>query len=52
MMMWFWMSAYAVLLGGELNAELELQTAEDTTTGVPKPMGQRGAYVADNVAME
>jgi membrane protein len=51
-MMWFWMSAYAVLLGGELNAELELQTAEDTTTGLPKPMGQRGAYVADNVATE
>lgn len=51
-MMWFWVSAYAVLLGGELNAELELQTAEDTTTGRPKPMGQRGAYVADNVATE
>jgi membrane protein len=51
-MMWFWMSAYAVLLGAELNAELELQTAEDTTTGPPKPMGTRGAYVADNVASE
>lgn len=51
-MMWFWVSAYAVLLGGELNAELELQTAEDTTRGGPKPMGQRGAYVADNVATE
>jgi membrane protein len=51
-MMWFWVSAYAVLLGGELNAELELQTAEDTTSGGPKPMGQRGAYVADNVATE
>ena len=49
-MMWFWVSAYAVLLGAELNAELELQTAEDTTTGEPKPMGTRGAYVADNVA--
>jgi membrane protein len=51
-MMWFWISAYTVLLGGELNAELELQTAEDTTTGQAKPMGQRGAYVADNVAKE
>jgi membrane protein len=51
-MMWFWVSAYAVLLGGELNAELELQTAEDTTTGLPRPMGQRGAYVADNVARD
>lgn len=49
-MMWFWVSAYAVLLGAELNAELELQTSEDTTTGPPKPVGQRGAFVADHVA--
>jgi membrane protein len=49
-MMWFWVSAYAVLLGAELNAELELQTAEDTTTGPSKPFGQRGAFVADHVA--
>jgi len=49
-MMWFWVSAYAVLLGAELNAELELQTSEDTTTGPPKPIGQRGAFVADHVA--
>jgi membrane protein len=51
-MMWFWVSAYAVLLGAELNAELELQTAEDTTEGGPRPMGRRGAYVADHVARE
>ena len=49
-MMWFWVSAYAVLLGAELNAELELQTIEDTTTGPPQPVGQRGAFVADHVA--
>jgi membrane protein len=49
-MMWFWVSAYAVLLGAELNAELELQTFEDTTTGPPKPAGHRGAFVADHVA--
>jgi membrane protein len=49
-MMWFWVSAYAVLLGAELNAELELQTSEDTTTGPAKPPGQRGAFVADHVA--
>jgi len=44
------LSAYAVLLCAELNAELELQTSEDTTTGLPKPVGQRGAFVADHVA--
>jgi membrane protein len=49
-MMWFWVSVYAVLLGAELNAELELQTARDTTPGPPKPMGHRGAFVADHVA--
>src|SRR4051794_16324207 len=49
-MMWFWISAYAVLLGAELNAELELQTLEDTTIGPSKPLGKRGAYVADHIA--
>jgi membrane protein len=49
-MMWFWVSAYAVLLGAELNAEIELQTTTDSTEGPPMPMGQRGAYVADHVA--
>ena len=49
LMMWFYLSAYFVLLGGELNAELERQTELDTTRGRPKPIGRRGAYVADTV---
>jgi membrane protein len=49
-MMWFYVTVYVVLLGAELNAELELQTARDSTGGAPKPIGQRGAYVADHVA--
>ena len=49
-MMWFYVTVYAVLLGAELNAELELQTARDSTGGTPRPIGQRGAYVADHVA--
>jgi membrane protein len=49
-MMWFWVSAFVVLVGAELNAELELQTREDSTEGPDKPIGQRGAYVADHVA--
>jgi membrane protein len=48
--MWFWVSAFAILLGAELNAELELQTARDSTHGGPRPMGQRGAFVADHVS--
>lgn len=49
-MMWLFVTVYAVLLGAELNAELELQTVRDSTRGAPKPFGRRGAYVADHVA--
>jgi len=38
-----------VLLGGELNAEMEHQTARDTTEGGSKPLGSRGAMMADHV---
>jgi membrane protein len=47
---WLWLSAYVFLLGAELNSELEHQTERDTTTGAAKPMGARGATVADTVA--
>ncbi len=49
LLMWFFLSAYALLLGGELNAELEHQTSVDSTVGSPQPMGQRGAVVADSL---
>jgi membrane protein len=49
-LLWFYISAYAVILGAELNAELELQTRRDTTTGPVRPMGARDAFVADHVA--
>jgi len=48
-MMWLWISAIVILLGGEIDAEMEHQTARDTTTGPPKPMGMRGAEIADTV---
>ena len=47
---WFYISAFAVLLGAQLDAEMELQTERDTTTGPENPMGERGAYVADHVS--
>jgi membrane protein len=49
LLMWFWVSAFVVLLGAELNAEMEHQTRKDSTTGPPEPLGERGAYVADHV---
>jgi membrane protein len=48
-MTWMWFSVVVVLVGAELNAEMELQTAVDSTTGRPKPLGRRGAIVADSV---
>jgi membrane protein len=52
LLLWFYLTAFIVLLGGQINAELELQTERDTTTGRPEPMGRRGARVADNVAKD
>ena len=52
MMMWFYVTAFVVLAGAELNAELELQTAEDSTSPGNSPIGERGAYVADHVARD
>ena len=49
MMMWMWISATVILLGAELNAEIEHQTARDSTVGVEKPLGRRGAVMADTV---
>jgi membrane protein len=49
LIMWFYLGGFAVVLGAEINAEMEHQTAVDTTEGPPKPMGKRGAYVADTL---
>ena len=49
LMMWLWLSITVILVGAELNAEIEHQTAQDTTTGNRKPLGARGAAMADTV---
>ncbi|MDX1620293.1 MAG: YihY/virulence factor BrkB family protein [Nitriliruptorales bacterium] len=45
--LWLFLTAFSILIGAEINAELEHQTAADSTVDGPSPMGQRGAYVAD-----
>jgi len=50
-MTWMWMSTIVVLMGAELNAEIEHQTAIDSTVGAPKPMGRRGAAMADTLGV-
>jgi len=47
---WLYLSSYVLLLGAELNSELEHQTLRDTTSGVEQPLGARGAWAADHVA--
>jgi membrane protein len=48
-MVWMWLSTIVVLVGAEINAETEHQTAKDTTKGRPQPMGTRGAKMADEL---
>ncbi|HEY9217498.1 MAG TPA: YihY/virulence factor BrkB family protein, partial [Phenylobacterium sp.] len=50
-MLWVYVSVMAVLIGAELNAEIEHQTALDSTSGAPRPIGQRGAAMADTVGL-
>ena len=47
---WMYLSAYVFVIGAELNSEIEHQTAKDSTTGDPQPLGERGAWSADHVA--
>jgi membrane protein len=49
LLLWLFLSAFAILLGAELDAETERQTARDTTTGPERPLGERDAEVADTV---
>ena len=48
-MIWMWLSVAVIMIGAELDAEMEHQTAKDTTDGEPKPMGERGAAMADTL---
>ncbi|GAA5481204.1 YihY/virulence factor BrkB family protein [Haloferula sargassicola] len=50
MMLWFYITAFSILLGAEINGEAEHQTARDSTVGPDEPLGQRGAFYADHVA--
>ena len=48
-MLWLYITAYVVIVGAEINAEMERQTAVDTTVGPKRKLGRRGAYAADTV---
>ena len=49
LLIWTWISMIVIIMGAEINAEMEHQTARDSTTGMPQPIGARGAQVADTL---
>ena len=49
LMVWMWISSIVILFGAELNSEIEHQTARDSTVEGEKPLGARGAVMADTV---
>ncbi len=49
LLLWLYLSSFIALLGAEIDAEIEHQTAVDSTVGPPEPMGQRGAVMADTL---
>jgi hypothetical protein len=49
LMMWVWISSIVILFGAQLNSETEHQTARDTTVEQDKPLGRRGAAMADTI---
>ena len=49
LMIWVWLSVIVLLVGAELDSEMEHHTAIDSTVGDPRPIGQRGAVMADTV---
>lgn len=49
LLIWLWASAFIILLGAELNAEMEAQTTRDSTVGAERPLGRRGAVKADEI---
>jgi membrane protein len=48
-MTWIWLSTIIILLGGQVNAEMEHQTSHDTTVGPAQPLGSRRAHMADTL---
>ena len=48
-LLWLLLTSYSILLGAEINSEMEGQTRKDSTTGQPRPMGERGATHADHL---
>jgi membrane protein len=49
LMLWLFFTVLCVVLGAEVNAEMERQTRKDTTQGAPMPLGSRDAEVADTI---
>ncbi|MGP3696315.1 YihY/virulence factor BrkB family protein [Rhodobacter sp. NSM] len=49
LLLWVWIAVMILIVGAEINSEMEHQTAQDTTIGPDRPMGRRGAVMADTL---
>jgi membrane protein len=47
-MVWLWTTVVLVVVGAAVNSEAERQTERDSTVGPDRPLGERGAVVADS----
>ena len=52
LLLWLFLTAFIILIGAEINSEMEHQTRYDTTIGEERPMGQRNAWHADHCAVD
>lgn len=49
LLLWLFIAAFVVILGAVINGEMEYQTGRDTIHHHERPMGERGAFVADHL---
>jgi membrane protein len=49
LILWLLLTSLVVIVGAEINCELERQTVRDSTTGPERPLGSRHAYAADTI---
>lgn len=47
LLVWLWLTNWVIIVGAEINGEMERHTSKDTTRGPDRPAGKRGAAMAD-----
>ena len=47
LLVWLWLTNFIIIIGAEINGEMERHTDRDSTRGPDRPIGERGAAMAD-----